>query len=164
MEERKHMIAYVGQAFMIFGITMAVLAAICTAVGDGAKGFSSMYAFGSGAIPVWTVFQFLLSSICITALRVLFFTDILIKKMSVAKRTVSMVALVIVLIGVFAAVFGWFPVDDPKCWAACLISFAICFAVSAVFSVIKERAENKRLAAGLQQLKGDAYGNMDGNK
>lgn len=163
MEERKHLFDYLGQIFMIFGITMAVVTAICAVVGDEAKGYSSMFAFGSGGVPVRTVFQFLLSSVCITALRVLFFTDILIKKMSVVKRTVSMVALVILLIGVFAALFGWFPVDDPKCWAACLISFAICFTISASLSVLKERMENKRLAEGLQQIKEESYGNVDGN-
>ena len=164
MEERKHLFDYAGQVFMIFGLTMAVVAAICAVVGDEAKGYSTMFVFGSGGVPIRTVFQFLLSSVCITALRVLFFTDIFIKRMSVAKRTVSMVALVIALIGIFAAAFGWFPVNDPKCWAACLISFAICFAVSAAFSVIKERAENRRLADGLLKLKEEPYGNMDGNK
>lgn len=164
MEKRKHLFDYLGQVLMIFGVSMIAVTVICAVVGDEAKGYSSMFALGRGGVPIRTVFQFLLSSLCIAALRILFFTDILIKRMSVAKRAISMVASVIILSGIFAAVFDWFPVDDVKCWVCFLISFAICFTVSAVLSLIKERAENRQLADGLQQLKEKAYENVDGNK
>ena len=64
-----------------------------------------------------------------------------------------MVAAVIILVGVFAYAFGWFPVDDPKCWMAFLVSFGICFVLSAVLSVKKERLENQQLERALQQMK-----------
>lgn len=49
--------------------------------------------------------------------------------------------------------FGWFPVDDPKCWAAFFISFGICFLVSALLSAKKEQQENRQLERALQKMK-----------
>lgn len=163
MEERKHLFEYLGQVLMIFGVSMLVISVLCAVVGEEAKGYSTIFALGSGGVPIKTIFQFLLSSVCIQLLRILFFTDILIKRMSVVKRIISMVVLVLVLIGVFAAVFGWFPVDDPKCWICCLASFAICFTISVVLSAMKERMENRKLAEGLRQLKEKPYEDVDKN-
>lgn len=153
MEERKHLLDYLTQVFTIFGITILVIGIICTLLGEAAAEESTMFRLGSGGIPVETVFQYLLTSICVTALRFVFFTDILIKKMSVTGRTVGMLAAVIVLIGVFSCIFGWFPVDEAEGWIAFLICFGICFVISAAVSAYRERVENRRLEDGLEKLK-----------
>ena len=87
MEEKKHLLDYLEQILVIFGVSLLIVSVICVVVGDHAKGYSSMFEFGSEGIPVRVVFQYLLSSACITALRFLFFSDVLIKKMSMVKRT-----------------------------------------------------------------------------
>lgn len=153
MEERKHLLDYLAQVFIVFGITLLVLSVICIWVGDEATGESSMFRLGSEGIPVETAFQYLLTSICVTALRFVFFTDALIKKMSVTGRTVGMLAVVIALIGAFSWLFGWFPVEKVSGWLAFLISFGICFGVSAAVSAWKEKTENRRLEDGLENLK-----------
>lgn len=153
MEERKHLLTYVEQVFMVLGISLLVVAVTCAIVGEEARQYSTMFALGSAGIPVNTVLEYLLSSVCITALRFVFFTDTLIKRWSVAGRTIGMLGAVIVLIGVLAYVFGWFPVDDPKCWLAFLVSFGVCFLFSAVVSVKKERSENQQLERALRQMK-----------
>ncbi len=153
MEERKHLLDYLTQVFTIFGITIFVIGIICTLLGEEAAGESTMFRLGSGGIPVETVFQYLLTSICVTALRFVFFTDVLLKKMSVTGRTVGMLAAVIVLIGVFSCLFGWFPVDEAEGWIAFLICFGICFVTSAAVSAYRERVENRRLKDGLENLK-----------
>ncbi len=158
MEDRKTLIDYIGQTFLVFGITITITTAICVFAGDGAKGYSTMFDLGSRGIPVPTVFQFLLSSACVTFLRFVFFTDVFFKKISVAKRTVSLCASVILLVGGFAYLFGWFPVDDAVCWISFLICFGICVAGGAVVSLWKERAENRRLENGLKRLKEEKYG------
>lgn len=153
MEERKHLLMYVEHTFMILGISLLVITVTCAVVGEEAQEYSTMFALGSAGIPVNTILQYLLSSVCITALRFVFFTDALIKRWSVAGRTIGMLGAVVVLIGVLAYVFGWFPVNDPKCWIACLISFSVCFLLSAVLSVKKERLENRQLERALRQIK-----------
>lgn len=164
MEERKHLLDYAAQVMLIFGITLLVITVICCTIGDDAQGYSTMFALGNAGIPINTILQYLLSSACVTVLRFLFFTDTLIKKMPVAKRTILMLVSVIVLIGAFAYIFGWFPVDEPKCWIIFLACFGICFVLSAIVSVWKENTENKQLADGLKHLKEEQNGSVHRSK
>lgn len=153
MEERKHLITYVEQVFMILGISLLVITLICAVVGEESREYSTMFALGDKGIPIHTILEYLLSSVCITALRFVFFTDTLIKSWSLAGRTVGMLGAVIALVGGLVYLFGWFPVDDPKCWAAFFISFGICFLVSALLSAKKEQQENRQLERALQKMK-----------
>lgn len=164
MEERKHLLDYLAQIMTVFGVTLLLITVICCLVGDDAKGYSTMFVLGSRGVPVNTILQFLLSSACITGLRFLFFTDTIIKKMTIAKRTIALLSSVIALTGIFAYFFGWFPVDEPKCWLAFLVCFGICFAVGAVVSTLKESADNKQLAEGLTKLKEGKNGCAHRNK
>ena len=153
MEERKHLLTYVEQVFMILGISLLAVTLICAAVGEEVREYSTMFALGAEGIPIHTIGEYLLSSVCITTLRFVFFTDTFIKRWSLAGRTAGMLGAVTVLSGGLAYLFGWFPVDGPKCWVAFFISFGICFLSSAALSVRREQAENRRLEAALRRMK-----------
>lgn len=161
MEERKHLLDYLAQVMIIFGCTVLAIAVIDYFVGDKASDISSMFALGRSGIPLDTIFQYLLSSVCVTALRILFFSDLLIKRLSTALRTIGMLLSVIACISIFSFRFHWFPVNDPGCWLIFLICFAICFVVSLLASIWKERLDNRQLAEALQKLKETAYDNID---
>lgn len=164
MEERKHILDYLAQIILIFGITLLVITVICFLVGEDAREYSTMFALGSKGIPINTIWQYLLSSACIAGLRFLFFTDAVFKKMSITKRTIGMVISVIALIGVFAYGFGWFPVNEPKCWIIFLVCFGICFVTSAAVSIWKENTDNKQLSDGLKNLKEGKDGSVNRSK
>ena len=83
MEERKTIFDYLGQIFMIFGITIAILNVFCILFGEDAKEFSTMFSLGNQGISVPIMFQFLIISAIIVTLRFIFFTDVWIKNMSV---------------------------------------------------------------------------------
>lgn len=151
--ENKNLLDYMAQTMITFGVALLAVTFFCYLVGDKAEKYSSMFAQGSAGIPLNTVLQMLLNAVCITVIRFLFFSDHVIRRMSITKRTVGMVAAVIVLIGLFAYLFGWFPVNDPVCWICCLISFGICFVISVAVSTLKERLDNKQLEEGLRHLK-----------
>ncbi|MDD6811434.1 MAG: hypothetical protein PUD93_06180 [Lachnospiraceae bacterium] len=153
MEERKTIFDYLGQIFIIFGITMAILCVFCILFGESAKEYSGMFAFGNEGLNVATMGQFFLVSICVVGLRFVFFTDAIIKKMSVTARTVWMVSSVILLITVFILAFHWFPADMWEAWAMFLICFGICFAISMTVTIIKERMENRRMEEALERVK-----------
>lgn len=157
MEERKNILDYLEQVFVIFGVTIILISIIGIAVGDDAKDYSSMFVLGSKGIPLNTIFQYLLSSVCITALRFVFFSDTLFKKMTTVKRMIGLMVSVIMLIGLFIYVFSWFPVNEVKCWIIFLVCFVICSTVSTVVSILKDRLENEKLAEGLKHLKEDNY-------
>ena len=70
-----------------------------------------------------------------------------------ALRTILMVASVILLTGFLAYLFGWFPVNNPKCWLCFFLCFCCCFIISTILSIRKEAADNHKLEKGLQKLK-----------
>lgn len=153
MREKKNLLDYMAQVMIAFGAAMLAITGLCYLVGDEAREYSSIFVLGREGIPLNTILEFLLASVCITVIRFLFFSDSVIRKMSIAKRTIGMLASVIALTGLLAYLFGWFPIDDPKCWISFLISFGICFVISVAVSTLKESLDNKRLEEGLQQLK-----------
>lgn len=153
MEERKTIFDYIGQVFMIFGFTMLILVAFCLLFGESAKGYSTMFSFGKEGIGVETMLQFLLASIFTVTLRWLFFTDTLIKDMTVVFRAVGMVLSEVLIIIVLILIFGWFPAKEWLPWLMFFLSFALCFAVSVTVTVFRERMENKRMEEALERLR-----------
>lgn len=138
---------------VVWGISVLSLCVFCSLFGENAKGVSSMFRLGNAGISVETLLQFFLLAIVITALRWLFFSDKLIKRLSMFFRSVFMFAGAIISVGMAAAVFKWFPVNQAKPWIMFLLSFSICAVVSICVSVIKEKTENRKLRDALERLK-----------
>lgn len=153
MENKKTIFNYIGQIFMIFGISILVLNVFCVLFGEDAKGFSTMFALGSAGLSVPTMLQFLGVSACIVGVRYLFFTDALIKNMSIVLRTVCMLASVVAIIGVFIKLFGWFPANMWKAWLMFFLCFGISFVVSMAIAILNERMENRKMKEALERLK-----------
>lgn len=153
MEDRKTVFDYAGQVFIIFGFSIAILNLFCTLVGEYAQYVSSIYSMGKEGLSTATMMQFLGVSVCITGLRFLFFTDEVIKQMSITMRTVCMLLSIIGLIAACALIFEWFPVDMWQPWAGFLITFALCFTGSMFVTRMKEKTENRRMEEALRKLK-----------
>ncbi len=153
MEERKTIFDYIGQIFVIFGFSMIFLMILCYSFGTSAKGYSSIFELGAQGLTVSTMAQFLLTSTIIVLFRFIFFTDVLIKNLSITGRTIGMFISVIVMIVLFVWWFEWFPVNDLKPW----IMFFVCFIVSTAggvgISAIKEKMENKKMQEALERMK-----------
>lgn len=153
MEERKTIFDYLGQIFMIFGITIAILNVFCILFGEDAKEFSTMFSLGNQGISVPIMFQFLIISAIIVTLRFIFFTDVWIKNMSVLARMIWMIVLVLLTVSAFILLFKWFPSDMWQPWVMFLFCFGICFTISGVLSVAKEKAETRKMEEALERLK-----------
>lgn len=153
MEERKTIFDYIGQVFMIFGFTMIILVVFCLLFGESARGYSTMFSYGQEGIGVGTMLQFLLASVFTVTLRWLFFTDTLIKNMTVILRSVGMVLSEVLVIIVLILIFEWFPANEWLPWVMFFLSFALCFAVSVTVTVFRERMENKRMEDALERLR-----------
>lgn len=152
MENRKTIFDYFGQTLMVFGVTILILNLLCYICGEDAKEFSTIFQLGKDGLALSTMLQFFAAAVLITIARIFFFTDMLLKKMSVAGRTICMLFTVIVLIGIFAYMFGWFPVDMWQAWVGFFVSFFLCFVVSAIISIKKEKMENQVLETALKKL------------
>lgn len=73
MEEKKHLLHYLEQVFVIFGVSILIVEVICRIFGEEARQYSTMFELGNAGVPFHTVLEYLLSSICITALRFVFY-------------------------------------------------------------------------------------------
>lgn len=154
MEERKTIFDYVGQVFIIFGFSIAVLNLFCIVVGEYAQDASAIYSMGKEGLSTATMMQFFGVSVCITGFRFLFFTDRIIRQMSITVRTVCMLLSIIGLIVLCTLMFGWFPVDMWQAWMGFLVTFGVCFVGSMTITQLKEKTENRKMEEALQRLKG----------
>ena len=153
MDNKPTIFDYLTQAFMIYGIAVLMLNIFCLMFGDSAREISTIFALGSVGLSVTTMLQFLLAIGITILFRFIFMTDILIKKMPLAARIITMFAAAFLNIMVFVILCGWFPVDNLTAWIMFLISFTISCAVSTAVSLLKEKMENRKLAEALNRLK-----------
>ncbi|MBE5880842.1 MAG: DUF3021 family protein [Lachnospiraceae bacterium] len=153
MEKKQTIFDFLGQIIFIFGISVACLCVFCMLFGANAKRMSTIFALGNEGLAISTILQFFAMAVVISAVRWIFFSDVVLKDWSIFKRTVGMFVLVIVMIGIFAAVFGWFPVNEPTPWIMFFLCFAVCSAISITLSVTKEKKENEKMQEALERLK-----------
>lgn len=153
MEDRKHLLDYLAQILQIFGISVLTITLLSFLLGGQAKEYSTLFRLGNTGVPVDTILQYLLFSVCITVSRYVFFTDFIFRKMSITTRTVLMLSSIIGLTGLFTYCFGWFPINDAKCWTMFFICFGISFVISFLVSRKKENMDNRKLEAALKTLK-----------
>lgn len=146
---------FLTQIMLIWGISILSLCFFCLLLGEMAIGHSSIFHLGSTGIPIATAMQFFGLAIIITILKFIFFTDMLIKEWSIMLRTILMFTCVIISVGIFAAIFWWFPVNQIKPWLMFLICFFIYGSISVAVSVIKERSDNNKMQEALERLKGE---------
>lgn len=155
MEKEKTIFDYIGQVFVIFGVTVVILNLFCVLFGEDAKEISSLFALGSNGISVSTTMQFLFVSTMVVALRYLFFTDRIIKNMSVPARTGAMYFAIIVFVMICNWGFDWFPTDMWQAWLGFVLSFGACSIISTFTVVVKDRLENKKMQDALERMKQD---------
>lgn len=153
MEKEKNIFDYIGQVFAIFGGTVLILNLFCLLFGESAREVSQMFSLGSSGLSVSVMLQFFGVSILIVVLRFLFFTDRVIKRMSLFGRTISMFAGVLIIIAAFIVLFDWFPINMWKPWLGFLVSFGASVGISTGISLVKERLENKKMTEALERLK-----------
>ncbi|MBQ8198130.1 MAG: DUF3021 family protein [Lachnospiraceae bacterium] len=153
MEKKYTIFDFLGQVFFIFGITVACLSLFVIMFGKDAKDISTIFALGEKGLAITTLGQYFLMAFLLNVVRFVLFTDRIIKRWSVLARTISMFVVIIILIGTFAYMFGWFPVGDIKSWGMFFVCFFVCAVISVIVSTINEKKENEKLQEALERMK-----------
>lgn len=153
MDKNFSVFKFFSQVFTIYGITTGLLNIFCILFGVSACGLSTIFSLGNAGVGVATSFQFLLAVSVIVGLRVIFMTDILIKKIPLAARIIAMFASVFATMLAFIFLFDWFPADMPIAWIMFIVCFIISCTVSTFISVLAEKQENRRLEEALKRYK-----------
>ncbi len=153
MEKKFTIFDFFSEGFNTFSIMVICIAFTAPFVGKDAGAISSLYSFGSDGIAVDTIAQFLLVSVVMEGSKVFWFSEKLIKHMTVFWRTAGMVLSVIPIITVFAGIFDWFPLNNPYAWSGFLISFFSCFILSLLVIYVKTKLENKKIEEGFERYR-----------
>ncbi|MDE6728418.1 MAG: hypothetical protein K2J80_10850 [Oscillospiraceae bacterium] len=153
MDKNFSVLKFLSQVFMIYGITTGLLNVFCILFGTSAHDLSTIFSLGNSGVGVATSFQFLLAVTVIVGLRSILLTDILIKKMPLAARIITMFASAFATIIIFIFAFDWFPADVPLAWIMFIVCFVISCIVSTLISVLAEKQENRRLEEALKRYK-----------
>lgn len=144
---------YLINVIIVYGISIISICLFCILFGEKAKSVSTIFSLGNEGISITTLIEFFMLSIIISGLRWLFLTNIIIKNLSITFRSALMFGCVIILVGIFAAIFKWFPVNMAMPWIMFFICFFICASASVYFSLLKEKSDNKKIQEALNKLK-----------
>lgn len=153
MDKSYSILKFFSHVFMIYGIIIGLLNIFCVLFGASAQSVSTIFSLGSAGICVSTSVQFLFAISIIVGLRVIFMTDMLIKKMPLVVRMIAMFAGAFATIIVFIFLFDWIPADVPLAWIMFILCFVISCAASTLISVLAEKQENRRLEEALYRYK-----------
>ncbi len=153
MEEKKNIFDFAGMVFIIFGFCMMCMLLFTVIFGEEAKEVSKMFALGKKGVPVELMAQFFTLAVLITLARYIIFSDVLIKRGSIAVRTAGMFLTIIISCACFIFAFQWFPVNLWNAWAGFFICFGISSVISVMIMLLREKMENRKMEEGLKRLR-----------
>ncbi len=153
MEEKKTVFNYISQLFAIYGVVVTIFIGINLIIGNKAGAISTMFALGSTGLSTKTLIELFVLVVIVTAADNIFLTDLVIKNMPLIVRNILFFAVILVTITVFAAVFGWFPLNNVLSWIGFIVSFTVCATFSAILMRVEENAENKKMQEALKKYK-----------
>ena len=91
MDKKKGILWYFSQVFMLYGIIILFISAGCKLYGEEGAAISTIFSLGDKGLAVSTMFEFFLVIVIIVLLRLIFMTDMIIKKMPLVLRSVAMI-------------------------------------------------------------------------
>ncbi len=153
MDNKKGILGYLSEVFMIYGIAVLLLNIFCMLFGEEAKQLSTIFSLGGQGLSISTLLEFLLAIALVVTLRFIFMTDFVIRKMPLPIRIILLFAGALGIVLLFIFMFGWFPVSEPMAWLMFLISFGISCTISTIISTLAEKQENRKLEEALKRFK-----------
>lgn len=153
MEEKKTVFNYISQLFATYGVIVVIFIVFSLVIGNGADKYSALFSYKDAALGIPTLLQLLLLALFITLSQVLFLTDRMIKGMSMVLRYILFFVTIMLVMIIMTVIFKWFPVDDPKAWCGFFISFVISMVISALFTRLAEKSENRKMQEALDKFK-----------
>ena len=155
VRESNGLLQFINGVVTTFGFTVIAFIPLVIFFGDGAKGFSSLFAFGGVALSMASLIELLILSVFINICSNVLFTDRWIKRMSILVRSILFFTIIPIAIVVFVICFHWFPVDYVEAWIGFFVSFGVCSTLGVLVSRLKEKSEDERMNRALEKYMND---------
>lgn len=150
--------SFIRETMYIFAFDMLMLMFLAYFIGEDAREISTMFRLGSDGLALETMAQYFLSAAVIAGWKSFFFSDKVFRKMMVLWRTLGMLFAAAVSMVCFVAACGWFPIDSVEGWTGFVVSFLVCFVVSAGCMVYRTNRESRKYEVLLQRYQSSRSG------
>lgn len=144
---------YISQVLIVFAVTVLFITIIGIFFGEDVKEYSTMYGLGNEGISFNTILQVLLSSIVVSLINRIFFSEKFFANMMTLWKTILMITCILATIVIFVICFEWFPINMPEAWIGFFVSFGGFFLVSTAIAVTKTSIEAKKYDELLENYK-----------
>lgn len=151
VRESKGVFQFINGVMITYGFTVIIFIPLTMLLGDGARGLSSLFAFGGVAISTSTLIELLILSVLINICSNVLLTDRWIKRMPILVRSILFFTIIPIVIVVFVICFHWFPVDYVEAWIGFFISFGVCSTLGVLVSRLREKSEDERMNRALEK-------------
>ena len=135
---------FITQVLVIFSVTLLFITFNGIFLGEAAKGYSTMFRLGNKGIAFDTILQVLLSSIVISIINYVFFSEKIFKNMMTLWKSILMIISIVVAIVIFIICFEWFQINLVEAWIGFFVSFGGFFLVSTAIMVTKTKREARK--------------------
>lgn len=153
MEKQFTIFDFLGEALILFSITILFVTGSSYLFGKEAVGLSSLFQLERKGIALPTILQLLVFSILLEASKILWFSQRLFQALHSGIRMVGMLGSIVLLVFCYAVNFHWFPVDEVYAWVWFGGSLIICVSGTFVTLVVKKKLENKKLEEGMRRYR-----------
>jgi hypothetical protein len=154
---------FLAQTLILYAVNILLLLIITYLFGDGAKEISPLYKLGSKGLPISTLLQFLLSSSILIAVKTIFYSERIFRRMMALWRIVLMLLSMLISMVIFIIIFDWFPMNNIHAWGGFLLCFGGGIVSGILYMILKTKWDSKRYDELLVSYK-NQHGGDDHNE
>lgn len=153
MENKFTFKSYLTDICIIFTVILLTFVTAGMLGSDKMEVASTVYETGGKLMSYTTILQILLCSVVIITLKMLIFSEILLKRTMLLWRIVLMVLFTGGVTAACIIVFGWFPSDDLLAWVMFVISFLASLGISTAIMAYETKKESMKYEILLEEYK-----------
>lgn len=127
-------------------VSFTIMMVVCMALGTIFAGEESK----QGIMYCWSVLG---ACVCTAALQFVFFTPVVIKRMTYPLRLLLFGACLYVVLAVLAVTMAWFPIGMVGAWASFTVTYLVMLAAATAAFAVKHRREERTLNEKLDEYR-----------
>lgn len=148
---KKCLVSFIESLLKIFAVIILMFAIATVLIGKKAESFPNLFMTENKGIAITTFFQLFAFSFFICVLRLVFFTDVFLKKTNLILRNLFFFVLTIVVFVIIALICHWIP-DRLLIWILVLASYSLSTVISILITHFFTKKEDEKLNDALAKI------------
>lgn len=143
----------INETFITFGLLILIFAVLTFFVGNEAANVSTLFTSGNPAIPVKSIFQFLILSFLTAIIKNFVYSNFMIKIIPRILRQIILFILIFILLVVMILVCGWFSTDSKLPWLLTALAFVLSFSCTLIITSLLKKRNDYKMNTALKKFK-----------